>query len=156
MNINATIIGQAITFAILIWFTLKFVWPPLTGALEERAQKIADGLAASERAKVELSLAEHKSSEAMVDARHKAAEIVALSEKRRAEILEQAKHEAVAEAERIKAGARAEVEQEILRAREALRAQVASLAISGAEKILRREINAEVHADLLTALSAEL
>lgn len=156
MNINATIIGQAITFAILIWFTLKFVWPPVTAALEERAQKIADGLAAAERAKADLSIAERKSADAMVEARQKAAEIIAMSEKRRAEIVEEAKHEAVAEAERIKAAAKAEVEQETFRAREALRAQVASLAVAGAERILRREINAEVHADLLTALSAEL
>jgi F-type H+-transporting ATPase subunit b len=156
VNINATIIGQAITFAILIWFTLKFVWPPVTAALEERAQKIADGLAAAERAKADLSLAERKSADAMVEARQKAAEIIAMSEKRRAEIVEEAKHEAIAEADRIKAAAKAEVEQEAYRAREALRAQVASLAVAGAERILRREINAEVHADLLTALSAEL
>ncbi len=156
MNINATIIGQAITFAILIWFTLKFVWPPVTAALEERAQKIADGLAAAERAKADLSLAERKSADAMVEARQKAAEIIAMSEKRRAEIVEEAKHEAIAEADRIKAAAKAEVEQEAYRAREALRAQVASLAVAGAERILRREINAEVHVDLLTALSAEL
>ena len=156
MNINATIIGQAITFAILIWFTLKFVWPPVVGALDERAQKIADGLAAAERSKADLIHSELKSTEALFEARQKAADIIALSEKRRAELVEDAKKEAMAEAERIKAAAKAEMEQEALRAREALRAQVASLAVAGAEKILRREINAAAHADLLTALSAEL
>ena len=156
MDINATIIGQAITFAIFIWFTLKFVWPPLTAALEERAQKIADGLAAAERGKSDLAQAERRSADALVEARQKGAEIIALSEKRRAEIIEEAKAEAVAAAERIKLAAQAEVEQETFRAREALRARVAELAVAGAERILRREINAEAHAELLTAISAEL
>jgi len=156
VDINATIIGQAITFAIFIWFTLKFVWPPLTAALDERAQKIADGLAAAERGKSDLAQAERKSADALVEARQKGAEIIALSEKRRAEIIEEAKAEAVAAAERIKQAAQAEVEQETFRAREALRARVAELAVAGAERILRREINAEAHAELLTAISAEL
>jgi F-type H+-transporting ATPase subunit b len=156
VNINATIIGQAITFAILIWFTMKFVWPPITQALEERALKIADGLAAAERGKADLLQAERRSNDALIEARQKATEIIAMSEKRRAEIIEEAKLEAVAEAERIKLAAKAEVEQESYRAREVLRSQVASLAVSGAERILRREINAQAHAELLTALSAEL
>ena len=156
MNINATIIGQAITFAILIWFTMKFVWPPVTTALEERAQKIADGLAAAERGKADLMQAERRSADALTEARQKAAEIIALSEKRRAEIIEEAKAEAQAEAERIRLAAKAEVEQESYRAREVLRGQVAGLAVAGAERILRREINTQAHADLLTALSAEL
>ena len=156
MNINATIIGQAITFAILIWFTMKFVWPPITKALEERAQKIADGLAAAERGKADLASAEQRSNDALVQARQKATEIIALSEKRRAEIIEEAKAEAVAAAEQIKVAAQAEVEQESFRAREALRGQVASLAVAGAERILRREIDPKAHADLLSALSAEL
>ncbi len=156
MNINATIIGQAITFAILIWFTMKFVWPPITAALDERAQKISDGLAAAERGKADLQLAEKRSADALVEARQKGAEIIAMSEKRRAEIIEEAKAEAIAEAERVKAAARAEIEQEAHRAREVLRAQVSSLAVAGAERILRREVNAQAHADLLSALSAEL
>ncbi len=156
MDINATIIGQAITFAIFIWFTLKFVWPPITAALEERAQKIADGLAAAERGKSDLAQAERKSADALVEARQKGAEIIALSEKRRVEIIEEAKAEALAAAERIKQAAQAEVEQETFRARESLRAKVAELAVAGAERILRREINAEAHAELLTAISAEL
>jgi F-type H+-transporting ATPase subunit b len=156
VNINATIFGQAITFAILIWFTMKFVWPPITSALEERAQKIADGLAAAERGKADLVQAERRSADALVEARQKAAEIIAMSEKRRAEIIEEAKADAAAEAERIKVAAKAEVEQESYRAREVLRAQVATLAVAGAERILRREIDSSAHAELLTALSAEL
>jgi F-type H+-transporting ATPase subunit b len=156
MNINATIFGQAITFAILIWFTMKFVWPPITGALEERAQKIADGLAAAERGKADLAQAERRSNDALIEARQRAVEIIALSEKRRTEIIEEAKADAQAEADRIKQAAMADVEQESFRAREVLRGQVATLAVAGAERILRREIDPAKHADLLTALSAEL
>jgi len=156
MNINATIFGQAITFAILIWFTMKFVWPPITAALEERARKIADGLAAAERGKQDLAHAEQRSNETLNEAKAKAAEIIALSEKRRNEIIEEAREEAKVEANRVKAHARAEVDQEILRAKETLRDQVADLVVSGAEKILRREINAQAHSDLLTAIRAEL
>lgn len=156
MNINATILGQAITFAILIWFTMKFVWPPITQALEERAKKIADGLAAAERGKQDLVQAESKAEEVIGQARAKAAEIIAMSEKRRTEIVEEAKQLAVAESDRIKAAASAEVEQEAHRAREALRSEVAALAVAGAERILRREVNAAQHAEILSSLSAEL
>ncbi len=156
MNINATIFGQAITFAILIWFTMKFVWPPIIAALEERARKIADGLAAAERGKQDLAQAEQRSNEALNEAKAKAAEIIALSEKRRNEIIEAAREEAKVEADRVKSQARAEVDQEILRAKETLRDQVADLVVSGAEKILRREINAQAHSDLLVSIRAEL
>ncbi len=156
MNINATLIGQAITFAILIWFTMKFVWPPIVAALEERARKIADGLAAAERGKQDLAQAEQRSNEALNEARAKAAEIIALSEKRRNEIIEEAREEAKVEADRVKSQAQAEVAQEILRAKETLRDQVADLVVSGAEKILRREINAQAHSELLTSIRAEL
>ncbi len=156
MNINATIIGQAITFAILIWFTMKFVWPPIVAALDERARKIADGLAAAERGKQDLAQAERRSAEAMDDAKAKASEIIALSEKRRSEIIEAARTEAKAEADRVIAQAKAEVDQEILRAKEALRDRVADLAVAGAEKILRREINAQAHSELLAAIRTEL
>ena len=156
MNINATIFGQAITFAILIWFTMKFVWPPIVAALEERARKIADGLAAAERGKQDLAQAEQRSNEALNEARAQAAEIIALSEKRRNEIIEEAREEAKVEADRVKSQAQAEVAQEILRAKETLRDQVADLVVSGAEKILRREINAQAHSELLTAIRAEL
>lgn len=156
MNINATIFGQAITFAILIWFTMKFVWPPIIAALEERARKIADGLAAAERGKQDLAQAEQRSNDALKEAKARAAEIIALSEKRRNEIIEEAREEAKVEADRVKSQARAEVDQEILRAKETLRDQVADLVVSGAEKILRREINAQAHSDLLTSIRAEL
>ncbi len=156
MNINATLFGQAITFAILIWFTMKFVWPPLVAALDERARKIAEGLEAAERGKQDLAKAETRSQEALTEAKAKAAEIIALSEKRGQEIVREARDEAVAEAERVKVQARAEMEQEVMKARETLRNRVADLAVAGAEKILRREINPQSHADLLTALQAEL
>lgn len=156
MNINATIIGQAITFAILIWFTMKFVWPPLVAALEERARKIADGLAAAERGKQDLVLAERRSEEALNEAKAKAAEIIALSEKRRNEIIEEARLEAKAEADRVIAQSKAEVEQEVMRAKESLRDRVADLAVAGAEKILRREINAQAHSELLASIRTEL
>ncbi|MDE2423232.1 MAG: F0F1 ATP synthase subunit B [Betaproteobacteria bacterium] len=156
MNINATLLGQAITFAILIWVTMKFIWPPITVALEERAKKIADGLAAAERAKSDLANAETKSQEALKEAKAKAAEIISMSEKRRNEIIEEAKKEARLEADRVLAQAKAEVAQEINKAKEVLRAQVADLAMAGAEKILRREINPSAHAELLTSIRAEL
>ncbi|MBU6505472.1 MAG: F0F1 ATP synthase subunit B [Betaproteobacteria bacterium] len=156
MNINATIIGQAITFAILIWFTMKFVWPPLVAALEERARKIADGLAAAERGKQDLVLAERRSEEALNEAKAKAAEIIALSEKRRSEIIEEARLEAKAEADRVIAQSKSEVEQEVMRAKESLRDRVADLAVAGAEKILRREINAQAHSELLASIRTEL
>ena len=135
---------------------MKFVWPPVTKALDERAQKIADGLAAAERGKADLASAEKRANDELAQARQKAAEIIALSEKRRAEIIEEAKAEAVAEADRIKREAEAAAQQESFRAREVLRGQVANLAVVGAERILRREIDPKAHADLLTALSAEL
>lgn len=156
MNINATIIGQAITFAILIWFTMKFVWPPIVAALEERARKVADGLAAAEQARKDLVQAEQRSGEALAEARVKAAEIIALSEKQRNEIIAAAREEATAEANRVKAQAQAELAQEVQRARDALRDQVSDLVVAGAEKILRREINAQVHSDLLAAIRAEI
>ncbi len=156
MNINATIIGQAITFAILIWFTMKFVWPPIVAALEERARKVADGLAAAEQARKDLVQAEQRSGEALAEAKVKAAEIIALSEKQRNEIIAAARDEATAEANRVKAQAQAELAQEVQRARDALRDQVSDLVVAGAEKILRREINAQAHSDLLSAIRAEL
>ncbi|NDU87970.1 MAG: F0F1 ATP synthase subunit B [Ferrovum sp.] len=156
MNINATLFGQAITFAILIWFTMKFVWPPVVAALDERAKKIAEGLEAAERGKQDLAKAGVRSQEAMNEAKAQAAEIIAQSERRGQEIVQQARDEALVEAARVKAQAQAEVEQEVIRARETLRNRVADLAMAGAEKILRREINPQAHADLLTAIQAEL
>ncbi|MBW8067324.1 MAG: F0F1 ATP synthase subunit B [Ferrovum sp.] len=156
MNINATLFGQAITFAILIWFTMKFVWPPVVAALDERSKRISDGLEAAERGRQDYAKAELRSQEALNEAKARAAEIIALSEKQAQTIVQQAHDAAVVEANRVKAQAQAEMEQEVMRARDSLRDRVADLAVSGAEKILRREINAQAHADLLTAIQAEL
>lgn len=156
MNINATMLGQAITFAILIWFTMKFVWPPLLKAMEDRAKTIADGLAAAERGKHDLELAEKRASEILHGAKEKAAEIIAAGEKRATEIIEEAKVNARAEGDRILAGAKAEIDQEVFRAKEQLRTQVSAVALAGAGKILGREIDAKAHNDLLDKLVAEI
>ncbi len=156
MNINATLLGQAITFAILIWFTMKFVWPPLTQAMQERAKNIADGLAAGDRAKHDLEMAAKRSAEILREAKEKAAEILASGEKRASEIIEEAKAQAKVEGGRIIAGAKAEIDQEVFRAREQLRTQVSAIALAGAGKILGREIDAKAHNDLLEKLVAEI
>lgn len=156
MNINLTLFAQAITFAILIWFTVKFVWPPLLGAIESRQKTIADGLADAERAKQDLDLAAKRSAEILREAKEKAAEIVAMGERQSSGIIEQAKAQARVEEERIIAGAKAEVEQEVFRAKEQLRTQVSAIALAGAGKILGREIDAKAHNDLLDKLVAEL
>ena len=156
MNINFTLISQAMAFAIFIWFTARFVWPPLMRAIENRQKTIADGLAAGERGKHELELASQRSGEVVRDAKQRASEIIAQAEKRAAEIIEEAKGVAKDEGGRILAGAKAEVEQEVFRARETLRQQVAELALAGASKILRREVDAKAHADLLASIKAEL
>ncbi len=154
MNINATLFGQAITFAILIWFTMKFVWPPLTQAMQERAKNIADGLAAGERAKHDLDLAAKRSAEILREAKEKAADILAGGDKRASEIIEAAKLQAKVEADRIIAGAKAEIEQEAFRTKEQLRSHVSAIALAGAGKILGREIDAKAHNDLLDKLVA--
>jgi len=156
VNINATLLGQAITFAILIWFTMKFVWPPLTQAMQERAKNIADGLAAGERAKHDLEIAAKRSAEIIREAKEKAAEILAVGEKRASEIIEEAKAQAKVEGGRIVAGAKAEIDQEVFRAKEQLRTQVSAIALAGAGKILGREIDAKAHNDLLEKLVAEI
>ncbi len=156
MNVNATIIGQLITFWILIWFVMKFVWGPITSMMEARSKRIADGLAAGERGKHELELAAKRGAEVLSEAKHKAAEIIAQAEKRASEIVEEAKGDAKAEGERMLTGAKAEIEQEVYRAKEGLRQQVADLAVAGAEKILRREIDAKAHAELLSSIKNEL
>ena len=156
MDINLTIIGQAIAFAIFVWFTAKFVWPPLMTAIETRQKAIADGLAAAEKGKLELAQADKKTTEVLGEARGRANEIISSAEKRVAQMIDEAKVAARNEGERIVAGAKAEVDQEVFRAKETLREQVAALAVSGAEKILRREVNAQAHADLLTQLKQEL
>jgi F-type H+-transporting ATPase subunit b len=156
MNINLTLLAQAVSFALLIWFTVKFVWPPLLNAVETRQKQIADGLAAGERGRHELELASKRASEELHVAKEKASAIIAQAEKRAAEIIEEAKSNAKVEGDRILAGAKAEIEQEVNRAKEGLRQQVSELAIAGAEKILRREIDAKAHSDMLSAIANEL
>jgi F-type H+-transporting ATPase subunit b len=156
MNINFTLIAQAIAFAVLIWFTVKFVWPPLLKAIETRQKDIADGLAAAQEGRSALEVAAKKSEAALNEAKQKAAEIVGQAEKRATQIIEEAKSNAKVEGDRIIAGAKAEIDQEVNRAKEGLRAQVSSLAVAGAEKILRKEIDAKAHSDMLSKLAAEL
>jgi F-type H+-transporting ATPase subunit b len=156
MNINMTLIGQSITFAIFVWFCMKFVWPPIVSALEARKKQIADGLAAADRGKHELELAAKRASETMHEAKLKASDIIAQAEKRAMQIVEEAKDVAKAEGDRMIVAAKAEIEQESHRAREALRGDVAALVVAGAGKVLRREINAQAHADLLEAIKNEL
>lgn len=156
MNINATLLGQMITFALLVWFTMRFVWPPLTRALEERRARIADGLAASERGAHELELAQKRAGDMLREARQHAADVVAQANKRATEIIEEAKVEARAEGERLLVAARAEIDQEINRAKEQLRADVVTIALAGAAKILEREIDTKAHRDILDKLAAQI
>ncbi len=156
MSINATLIIQMIVFAILVWFTMKFVWPPITAALDERAKKIADGLSAADKAKSELAAANKRVEAQLAAARDDAQKRLADAERLAQQMIEEAKGRASEEAAKIIANANAEAEQASVKAREALREQVAGLAVKGAEQILRREVNAGVHAELLGRLKAEL
>ena len=151
-----TLLGQMISFGILIWFTVKFIWPPLMKALEERQQKIAEGLAAADRSQKDLAQAQDKVNEALKDARSKANEIIEQAHGRANQIIDQAKNDALAEATRQKALAEAEIAASANRAREDLRKQVSTLAVSGAEKLLKREIDANAHKALLDELAAEI
>jgi F-type H+-transporting ATPase subunit b len=156
VSITATLIAQMIVFAILVWFTMKFVWPPIALALDERARKIAEGLSAADKAKTELAAANRRIEQELAGARDDAAKRLADAERLAQSIVEEAKGRATEEGNKIMAAARAEAEQESVKAREALRDQVAALAVKGAEQILRREVNPAVHADLLNRLKAEL
>ncbi|MGO4812521.1 F0F1 ATP synthase subunit B [Cupriavidus sp. 2MCAB6] len=156
MNLNATFLAQMVVFFILWWVVAKFIWPPLVKALDERAKKIADGLAAAEKGKAELELANKRVDQALAEARTEGAQRVADAEKRAQLTADEIKQNAQAEAARIIAQAKAEADQQVTRAREQLRDQVAVLAVKGAEQILKREVNAQVHADLLNQLKAEL
>ena len=156
MNINATLLGQTIMFAMFVWFCMKFVWPPIMAALEARKKQIADGLAAAERGKHDLELAAHRAADIIREAKEKAAEIIAQGDKRASEIVEAAKAQATVESDRIVGAAKAEIDQEIFRAKEQLRTQVSAVALAGAGKILGREIDAKAHNDLLEQLVAEI
>ena len=156
MSINATLIIQMIVFAILVWFTMKFVWPPITAALDERAKKIADGLSAADKAKSELSMANQRVEQQLSAARTDAAKRLADAERLGQQLVEEAKAKATEEGAKIIAAAKVEAAQESTKARDTLREQVAGLAVKGAEAILRREVNAGVHAELLGRLKAEL
>jgi F-type H+-transporting ATPase subunit b len=156
VNINATLFLQAVVFAILVWFTMKFVWPPITKALDERAQKIADGLAAADKAKSELSSANKRVEAELATSRTETTARLADAERRGQVIVEEAKLKATEEGSKIIASAKVEAEQQSIKAREVLREQVAVLAVKGAEQILRKEVNAAVHADLLGRLKTEL
>lgn len=156
MNINLTLIGQSITFAIFVWFCLKFVWPPIMGALEARKKQIADGLAAAERGAHEKELAEKKAAETLHEAKGQAQEILAQAQKRANEIVDEAKGNAKAEGDRIVTAAQAEIEQELNRAKEQMREQVVAIAMAGAEKILKREIDQSAHNDALKELASQI
>lgn len=156
MNLNATLFAQFVVFFILAWFTMKFVWPPLMKALDERAEKIANGLAAAEKGKAEMAAAEKRVQAELAGAKDEGLKRIGDAEKRAAAIIEEAKKTAADEAGRIIAAAKADAEQQVTRAREELRGQVATLAVAGAEQILKREVNAAAHADLLNQLKAGL
>ena len=156
MNLNATLFAQIVVFGVLWWFTMKFVWPPITKALDERASKIADGLAAADKAKLELANANKSVQEQLNQSRDEIAQRIADAEKRAAVIVDEAKKRASDEAAKIVTDAKSEADQLANQARETLREQVAGLAVKGAEQILRREVSAEVHADLLSRLKSEL
>ena len=156
MDINLTLFMQAAAFAAFIWFTARFVWPPLMRAIDTRQKQIADGLAAGEQGRQSLASTEKKIAEMMVEAKARSSEIIAQGDKLKTETIEAAKAQAKQEADRILAGAKSEIEQEIMRAKEALRNQVADLAVAGAAKILKREVDAKAHADLLASIRQQL
>lgn len=156
MDINATLLGQAITFAILVWFTMRFVWPPLTQAMEDRAKKIADGLAAAEKGRHDLELAENRAKVVLREGHQKGQEAVAHAQKRADEMVEEAKANARVEAERIIASAHDQIAQEIQQARESLQGEVARLALAGAEQVLMREVDAVAHKAFLDKLAVRL
>ncbi|GAA5218713.1 F0F1 ATP synthase subunit B [Corallincola platygyrae] len=156
MNINATLIGQMISFAVFVWFCMKYVWPPIMAAIEERQNRIADGLADADRAEKSLELAQEKSKDQLKVAKQQAHEIIEQANKRKNQIIEEATEEAQSERAKIIAQGQAEIEAERNRAKEELRQQVAALAVSGAERILERSIDKAAHADILDKLAEEL
>jgi F-type H+-transporting ATPase subunit b len=156
MNLNATIIGQSIAFFVFVWFCMKYVWPPITAILEERQRKIADGLEAAERAQRDLNLAQDKVAEELRDAKRQGAELIELANKRANQIIDEAKEKAREEGQRLISGAKAEIDLELQRAKEALRAQVAAIAIAGVERILESSIDQAANEELVKKLATEL
>ena len=156
MNINATLIGQSIAFMVFVWFCMKFVWPPITGALAERKKKIAEGLEAAERGMQSQERAQVQVQAQLTEAKQQASEIINQAQKRANEIVEEAKGAATQEGERIKAAAHSDIEKEINGAKEQLRSQVSVLAVAGAEKVLNKEINADVHRAVLDDLASQI
>ncbi len=156
MSINATLIGQMITFALLVWFTMKYIWPPLFDSLEERKKKISDGLAAAERGQEEMQLAEKKAKGVLKEAKEQSSEIVNLAQKRANELVEESKDIAKKEGDRLILAAKAQIEQEIQQAREGLRKEVAALALRAAEQILGAEIDKAKHQDIVSKVSNQL
>jgi len=156
MNINLTLIGQSITFFVFVWFCMKYVWPPIMAALQERQKKIADGLAAAERGAQEQQLAEKAAAEKLAEAKLQASEIINQAQKRASEIVDEAKNDARSEGDRLVVAAQSEIEQEVHRAKETLRQQVGSIAVAGASKVLEREIDEKTHADILDKLVTEI
>jgi F-type H+-transporting ATPase subunit b len=156
MNLNLTLFAQAATFALFIWFTVKFVWPPLLRAIEARQKTIADGLAEAERGRSSLADAQKQTDVLLKEARERAHEIVVAAEKAASQRIEESKAQAKSEGERLVAAAHSQIQQEVQSAKQQLREQVANLAVAGAEKILRREVDAKAHADMLNQLKAQL
>lgn len=156
MNINATLLGQALAFALFVWFCMKFVWPPLIKAIEDRQKAIADGLSAAERAEKDLALAKANASDRMKEAKRTATEVIEQANKRKAQIIDEAREEAEVERRKLLNQAQSEIEAERVRARDELRKQVAALAIAGAEKILERSIDKDAHKDILENITAKL
>ena len=156
MNLNFSLVAEALTFAAFIWFTVKFVWPPMLRAIEARQKTIADGLAAAEQGRRSLEVSTRQADDEIRKARERASDVISQADKRVAQMIEEARNAAKEEGNREKAAAKAEIEQELSRAREQLRDQVAALAVAGAEKILRREVDAKAHADLLDSIKRQL
>jgi len=156
VSINATLIGQMITFALLVWFTMKYIWPPLFDSLEERKKKIADGLAAAEKGQESIVLAEKKAKQVLKEAKEQSSEIVNLAQKRANEIVEESKHTAKQEGERLIISAKAQIEQEMQQAKEGLRKEISTLALAAAQQILGAEIDKAKHQDILNKVSNQL
>lgn len=156
MSINLTLLGQMITFTLLVWFTMKYIWPPVISALEERKKKIAEGLAAAERGKHDMELAEKRATDVLKEAKNQAAEIVNLAQRRASEIVEESKQDAKTEGARLLVAAQADIEHQVQQVKDSLRQQVAELAISAAEQILQKEVDKKAHAEILGSVAARL